>query len=115
MSFDGEATVESPLGEFSGTAPGIILYESLPLGMTDDGEMWCRFQMPFAKVQFHVGGVKAGSVVDLYDPNVVPSPEVDLGEVTLSKGENTMTAEIVGANESAVESQRVGLDYVRLK
>jgi hypothetical protein len=75
----------------------------------------CTKAKDYAKVQFHVGGAKAGSVVDLYDPNVVPSPEIDLGEVSLSKGENTITVEIVGANEKAEKAYMVGLDYVKLK
>lgn len=49
MSFDGEQTVESPLGDFFGAAPGINAYESLPLGVTQDGEMWCHWVMPFAR------------------------------------------------------------------
>jgi hypothetical protein len=54
MVFDGEKTVESPLGDFFGTAPGLTPYESLPLGITEPAngkpqEMWCHWYMPFAK------------------------------------------------------------------
>lgn len=54
MEFDGKNTVETPLGDFFGTAPGLIPYESLPLGITDgaDGrpqEMWSHWYMPFSK------------------------------------------------------------------
>lgn len=41
-------SVECPLGDFFGTAPGVNLYQSLALGMTPEG-WYCRFPMPFAK------------------------------------------------------------------
>lgn len=48
------AEVESPLGDFFGTAPGLIPYASLPLGITEPvqgrpQDMWCHWYMPFAK------------------------------------------------------------------
>lgn len=51
MTFDGQSTVASPLGDFFGTAPGMIAYESLPLGVSesDQPEMWSHWFMPFAK------------------------------------------------------------------
>ena len=49
MRFDGETTVASPIGDFFGAAPGLNPYESLPLGVTKDGEMWCHWHMPFEK------------------------------------------------------------------
>lgn len=49
MEFDGEATVACPLGDFFGTSPGANKYASLPLGISDDGTMWCHWYMPFAK------------------------------------------------------------------
>jgi hypothetical protein len=45
--FDGEQTVEVPLGDFFGTAPGINAYEGLPMGMTREGEMYSHWHMPF--------------------------------------------------------------------
>ena len=50
MSFDGEQTVQSPIGDFFGTAPGLIPYASLPLGITKDNpqQMWCHWRMPFS-------------------------------------------------------------------
>jgi hypothetical protein len=50
ISFDGETAVESPLGDFFGTAPGINPYASLPLGMTPEGEMYCHWFMPFKEL-----------------------------------------------------------------
>lgn len=47
ITFDGETTVWAPLGDFFGSQPGINLYRSLPLGMTEDG-FYCFWFMPFA-------------------------------------------------------------------
>jgi hypothetical protein len=49
MTFDGEQTVEVPLGDFFGAAPGVNPYASLPLGVEEDGTMWCHWPMPFEK------------------------------------------------------------------
>ncbi len=49
MTFDGEQTVDVPLGDFFGSAPGINPYESLPCGMSKDGWMWANWTMPFSK------------------------------------------------------------------
>ncbi|MGE5611293.1 MAG: glycoside hydrolase family 172 protein [Bacillota bacterium] len=46
-TFDGEQTIETPVGDLFGSAPGINAYASLPLGMTKDGEMYCHWFMPF--------------------------------------------------------------------
>jgi len=51
MTFDGEKTVEVPLGDFFGTAPGLTPYESLPLGIRpgDPPWMWSHWRMPFRR------------------------------------------------------------------
>lgn len=50
IRFDGEKPqVECPLGDFFGTGPGANSYVSLPCTVTKDGELRCRFAMPFAK------------------------------------------------------------------
>jgi len=41
--------VQSPLGDFFGAAPGISPYESAPFSVSPNGDMTCRFVMPFAK------------------------------------------------------------------
>jgi hypothetical protein len=46
-AFDGELTVETPLGDFFGSAPGINPYQGLPLGMMNSGEMYSHWHMPF--------------------------------------------------------------------
>jgi hypothetical protein len=47
MTFDGEQTVDCPLGDFFGAAPGVNAYDSLPFTVAKDGKMDCRWVMPF--------------------------------------------------------------------
>jgi len=51
MSFDGENTVECPLGDFFGTAPGLSRYHSLPLKIFGEGKSFAEsaWFMPFAR------------------------------------------------------------------
>jgi hypothetical protein len=50
ISFDDHQTVEAPLGDFFGAAPGINPYFSLPLGVGRDGSMASLWVMPFRRV-----------------------------------------------------------------
>jgi len=47
MTCDGEDTVQTPLGDFFGTAPGLNPYESLPLSVTKEGQLESRWVMPW--------------------------------------------------------------------
>jgi len=51
ITFDNskKSSVQAPLGDFFGTAPGLNKFKSLPLGVLDDGTMYCHFLMPFKK------------------------------------------------------------------
>jgi hypothetical protein len=44
---EDKPAVWAPLGDFFGTAPGVNLYRSFPLGMTEQG-YYCNWYMPFA-------------------------------------------------------------------
>ena len=44
---DGETTVQAPLGDFFGTAPGLTPYQSLPFTVGNDGHCESRWPMPF--------------------------------------------------------------------
>ena len=44
---EAEPAVWSPLGDFFGAAPGVNLYRSLPMGMTEEG-LYSFWYMPFA-------------------------------------------------------------------
>lgn len=50
--FDDELCIESPLGDFFGTGPGVNQLGTLPLGMKKEGEaafMYCNWFMPFQR------------------------------------------------------------------
>lgn len=62
--------VQCPLGDFFGVAPGINPYDALPFSVEPNGDMTCRFVMPFAqscKIQVENKGdqavVVSGSVL----------------------------------------------------
>jgi hypothetical protein len=69
IAFDGEETVRAPLVAFFGTGRGWNPYSSLPMTVSADGSLVCRFPMPFAKravvtVEHNGSGVTlAGQVV----------------------------------------------------
>jgi len=46
-TFDGEQTIECPIGDFFGAAPGINPYTSWWCTVNEDGTMACRWVMPF--------------------------------------------------------------------
>jgi len=66
-------------------------------------------------VQLRLNGQEAGAPRDFFNDGVIATPEESLGVFELTQGENTLTAEIVGANENAVPSCMFGLDYLLLK
>lgn len=49
--FDGHprGQVQCPVGDFFGAGPGINPFNSVPLTVRSDGEMTCRYVMPFAR------------------------------------------------------------------
>ncbi len=49
IAFDGEETIRAPLVAFFGTSPGWNPYTSLPMTVSADGTLTCRFVMPFNK------------------------------------------------------------------
>ena len=58
---------------------------------------------------------KAGAPIDFYNPDVKPTKELDLGTFELKAGGNEFSATIIGANEKAIKSYMLGLDYLLLK
>lgn len=51
IAFDGSQRphVEAPVGDFFASGPGVNPFSSLPIDVTPDGTMTCRFVMPFQK------------------------------------------------------------------
>ncbi len=66
----------------------------------------------YGVVQLYLDGKKAGEPIDLYNPDVIPTPPIAIGNFELAEGEHKLTVEIVGANEKAVKAYMFGLDYV---
>lgn len=66
-------------------------------------------------IQLHINGQPAGEPLDLYSEAVHGTEEIDLGEFDLKAGTNTLTLELLGANEKATKDYAVGIDYIKLK
>jgi hypothetical protein len=49
VSFDGEKSISTPLGDFFGSAPGVNPYENLFFTVKKSGKMTSRLLMPFKK------------------------------------------------------------------
>ena len=49
IAFDGEKSIETPLGDFFGSAPGVNPYENLLFTVDETGRMTSRLLMPFRK------------------------------------------------------------------
>lgn len=59
--YEGTPSVDVPMGDFFGTAPGVNPYKSLPLGMAEDGSAYCYWHMPYKRairVEFENQGEK---------------------------------------------------------
>jgi hypothetical protein len=68
----------------------------------------------YGVVQFWLDGTKAGKPIDLYNPDVIPSGPITLGDYNLSQGRHILTVEIVGANPKALKSYMFGIDRLEL-
>jgi hypothetical protein len=51
----------------------------------------------------------------LYNPEVISTEPLPLGTFDLAAGDQTLTVEIVGANDRAVQAYMFGLDQVLLE
>ena len=63
--------------------------------------------------QFYINGVKAGKPFNLYSKpyRIIGA---DLGVCNIKRGENTVTVEIVGADERAGKARMFAMDYIML-
>ena len=66
-------------------------------------------------VQFFVNDRKASEPVDLFNKGVVPTGPISLGTFDFSKGQQTLTVAIVGANPQAKKAYMFGIDRIELK
>jgi hypothetical protein len=101
---------------WTGAKPGDKLDLALPVAKAGKYELAVRLTKArdYGIVQLSLNGNTLGEPIDLYDPHVVPTPELKLGTHELTAGDHKLTIEIAGANAQAVKSYMFGLDYVRL-
>jgi D-arabinan exo alpha-(1,3)/(1,5)-arabinofuranosidase (non-reducing end) len=101
---------------WTGAHPGNRLELALPVAKSGDYRLVTQLTKArdYGVVQLALDGKMLGGSLDLYNPSVIPSGQLDLGTYDLSAGKHTLTVKIIGANENAVKSYMFGLDYVRL-
>jgi hypothetical protein len=96
--------------------PGDELVLALPVA--EDGAYAVSAQFTKARdygiVSLRLDGEPLGSAIDLYNPAVVPTGTVDLGERRLTAGQHELTVRIEGANEAAAKSYMFALDWIKL-
>ena len=68
----------------------------------------------FGTVQHAIDGQAIGGQVDLYDPTVRRTDELELGSIVLTPGLHEFTAKITGKN-NASSGYFYGLDYIKLE
>jgi hypothetical protein len=69
----------------------------------------------YGRHQLAINGQKTGAPIDFYNPDVVPSAEMNLGVFELRAGDNEFSATVEGANPAAVKAYMFGLDYLRIE
>ncbi len=96
--------------------PGDKLDLALPVEMAGSYELEAHLTRArdYGIVQLSLDGRELGPPIDLYSPRVVPTGALKLGVQDLTVGQHTFTLEITGANDRAVKSYMVGLDYLKL-
>jgi hypothetical protein len=101
----------------AGTKPGDTLAVAFPVAKAGKYRVFGRFlrAKDYGIHQLAINGQKAGQPMDFYNPEVRATRELDLGVFELKEGDNEFSATIVGANEKAVKSYMLGLDYLKLK
>jgi hypothetical protein len=101
----------------AGMNPGDTLTLSFPAQKAGKYRVLGRFVQAkdYGIHQLAINDQKAGKPIDFYNPDVKPSKEIDLGVFELKQGDNEFSATVVGANEKAIKSYMLGLDYLLLK
>ena len=102
---------------WSGAAPRARLELKLEVAVAGSYDVGAVFTVAkdYGVVNVLLDDAALGSRLDLFDyPDVRTTGLLDLGTRTLSAGTHVLTIELIGANEAAVQSHMVGLDYVLL-
>jgi len=102
---------------WTGAKPGDKLELALPVEKT--GTYCLKMQLTkaidYGIAQLYLDGKKLGEPIDLYNNGVIATGALDMGLHELTRGAHVLKVEIVGANQKAVQSYMVGLDYIKLK
>ncbi|KAA3607312.1 MAG: DUF2961 domain-containing protein [Planctomycetota bacterium] len=114
--FGGDWSGEAQLW-WTGAQPGDHLDLRLPVASTGRYRLQAAFTKArdYGQVQLELDGQALGQSLDLYDPKVVSTGLLNLGEVQLQAGDRRLRLRITGANEAAVKAYMVGLDYLKLE
>lgn len=75
VAFDGERSIETPLGDFFGSGPGVNPYENLLFSVSENGWMTSRLLMPF-KRSMELGLTNSGRVSYTVDVSLRIGPHV---------------------------------------
>ncbi len=96
--------------------PGDRLVLELPAPAPGHYRVLARFvgAPDYGVFKLMVNDVPVREPIDLFRDGVVVGPETQLGEFDLA-AQNTLTVEIVGANEKARPAYMFGLDYLKLE
>jgi hypothetical protein len=102
---------------WTGGKPGDVLVLSVPVARGGEYEIEAKLtQAPdYGIVQLLWDGRELGKPIDLYAPDVAPTPLLTLGRRHLSTGDHELTVKITGANPRADPQYMFGLDYVKLR
>lgn len=96
--------------------PGDRLDLALPVSKS--GKFQLIVQLTKARdygiVQLSLDDRPLGGPIDLYNANVVPTGELNLGAHELTAGQHKLSVQITGANPQALPRHMFGLDYVKL-
>lgn len=114
---DWDVSAGQHLWWHAGMKPGDTLVVSFDAPKAGKYHVFGRFlrARDYGIHQLAINGQKAGAPIDFYNPDVRPSKEMDLGVFELKQGANEFSATVVGANEKAIKSYMLGLDYLLLK
>ncbi len=101
---------------WTGAEPGARLVLTVPVARAGRYELEVALTRArdYGIVALELDGARLDAPIDLYDPRVVPTGSIALGAHELLAGDHHLAIEIVGANERAVKSFMVGVDWVRL-
>jgi hypothetical protein len=113
--FEGRWSNDSQLW-WTGAKPGDALDLALPVAKGGTYKLTVQLTKArdYAITQILLDGKPLGQPIDLYAPNVSLARPFTSDPVDLSAGDHKLTFRIAGANDKAVKSYMVGIDYVKL-